>query len=69
MVSIEEQLKESIRQAIITLYNFDVVTGRYVDEEKQKTKMIKEIASKYSDKISEDEVRLMFNKQLELKQK
>jgi len=69
MVSIEEQLKESIRQAIITLYNFDVVTGRYVDEEKQKTKMIKEIASKYSDKISEDEVRLMLNKQLELKQK
>ncbi len=36
-------LKEEIRQAIIVLYNFDVVTGRYVNEELQKEKMIKEI--------------------------
>jgi hypothetical protein len=67
--SLEEQLKEGIRQAIITLYNFDVTTGRYVDEELEKTKMIKEITSKYSDKVSEDEIRTMFNKQLEVKQK
>jgi hypothetical protein len=67
--SLEEQLKEGIRQAIITLYNFDVTTGRYVDEELEKTKMIKEITSKYSDRVSEDEIRTMFNKQLEVKQK
>ena len=67
--SLEEQLKEGIRQAIITLYNFDVITGRYVDEELEKTKMIKEITSKYSDRVSEDEIRTMFNKQLEVKQK
>jgi hypothetical protein len=67
--SLEEQLKEGIRQAIITLYNFDVTTGRYVDEEFEKTKMIKEITSKYSDRVSEDEIRTMFNKQLEVKQK
>lgn len=67
--SLEEQLKEGIRQAIITLYNFDVTTGRYVDEEFEKTKMIKEITSKYSDRVSEDEIRTMFNKQLKVKQK
>jgi len=65
--SLEEQLKEGIRQAIITLYNFDVTTGQYVDEELEKTKMIKEITSKYSDRVSEDEIRTMFNKQLEVK--
>jgi hypothetical protein len=60
--SIEEQLKEGIRQAIITLYNFDVVTGRYVDEELQKEKMIKEIAGKWEGKYSEKVIREAMNK-------
>ena len=30
--NIEEILKEEIRQAIIALWNFDIITGRYVDE-------------------------------------
>ena len=55
--SIEEQLKEDIRQAIITLYNFDVTTGRYVNEELQKEKMIKEIAGKWKGKYSEETIR------------
>jgi predicted small metal-binding protein len=60
--SIEEQLKEGIRQAIITLYNFDVTTGRYVNEELQKEKMIKEIAGKWEGKYSEEAIREAMNK-------
>ena len=54
---IEKMLKEEIRQAIIVLYNFDVVTGRYVNEELQKEKMIKEIAEKWEGKYSEETIR------------
>jgi len=59
--SIEEQLKEGIRQAIITLYNFDVTTGRYVNEELQKEKMIKEIVEKWDGKYSEEAIREAMN--------
>jgi len=54
---IEKMLKEEIRQAIIVLYNYDVVTGRYVDEELQKEKMIKEITAKWDGKCSEETIR------------
>jgi len=60
--SIEEQLKEGIRQAIITLYNFDVTTGRYVNEELQKEKIIKEIAAEWEGKYSEEAIREAMNK-------
>lgn len=59
---IEKMLKEEIRQAIIALYNFDMVTGRYVDEELQKEKMIKEIAEKLEGKYSEETIREAMNK-------
>jgi cytochrome c-type biogenesis protein CcmE len=59
---IEETLKEGIRQAIITLYNFDVVTGRYVNEELQKEKMIKEITAKWDGKYSEESIREAMDK-------
>lgn len=59
---IEKMLKEEIRQAIITLYNFDMVTGRYVNEELQKEKMIKEIAGKLEGKYSEETIREAMNK-------
>jgi hypothetical protein len=59
---IEEMLKEGIRQAIITLYNFDVVTGCYVDQELQKEKMIKEIAGKWDGKYSEESIREAMDK-------
>jgi hypothetical protein len=54
---IEKMLKEEIRQAIIVLYNYDVVTGQYVDKELQKEKMIKEIAGKWKGKYSEETIR------------
>ena len=54
---IEKMLKEEIRQAIIVLYNYDVVTGQYVDKELQKEKMIKEIAGKWEGKYSEETIR------------
>ena len=60
--NIEEILKEEIRQAIITLWNFDITTGRYVDEELQKEKLIKEIAGKYKRKFSEMEIKERMNK-------
>ena len=59
---IEKMIKEEIRQAIIALYNFDMVTGRYVDEELQKEKMIKEIAGKLEGKYSEETIREAMNK-------
>jgi hypothetical protein len=59
---IEEMLKEGIRQAIITLYNFDMVTGRYVNEELQKEKMIKEIAGKWDGKYSEETIKEAMDK-------
>jgi tRNA A37 N6-isopentenylltransferase MiaA len=59
---IEEMLKEGIRQAIIALYNYDVVTGRYVNEELQKEKMIKQIAAKWDGKYSEETIREAMNK-------
>jgi len=60
--NIEEILKEEIRQAIIVLWNFDIITGRYVDEELQKEKLIKEIAGKYKRKFSEMEIKERMNK-------
>ena len=60
--NIEEILKEEIRQAIIALWNFDIITGRYVDEELQKEKLIKEIAEKYKGKFSEMEIKERMNK-------
>ena len=60
--NIEEILKEEIRQAIITLWNFDIITGRYVDEELQKEKLIKEITKKYKGKFSEIEIKERMNK-------
>ena len=60
--NIEEILKEEIRQAIIALWNFDIITGRYVDEELQKEKLIKEIAGKYKRKFSEVEIKERMNK-------
>ena len=59
---IEKMLKEEIRQAIIVLYNYDVVTGQYVDKELQKEKMIKEIAGKWEGKYSEETIREAMNK-------
>jgi hypothetical protein len=59
---IEEMLKEGIRQAIIILYNYDVVTGRYVNEELQKEKMIKEIAAKWDEKYSEEIIKEAMDK-------
>ena len=59
---IEKIIKEEIRQAIIALYNFDMVTGRYVDEELQKEKMIKEIAGKLEGKYNEETIREAMNK-------
>ena len=59
--SIEEQLKEGIRQAIITLYNFDVTTGWYINEELEKEKMIKEIVEKWDGKYSEEVIREAMN--------
>ncbi len=50
-------LKEENRQAIIVLYNYDVVTGQYVDKELQKEKMIKEIAVKWEGKYSEETIK------------
>jgi hypothetical protein len=58
---IEKMLKEEIRQAIIVLYNYDVVTGQYVDKELQKEKMIKEIAGKWEGKYSEETIREAMN--------
>ena len=60
--NIEEILKEEIRQAIIVLWNFDIITGRYVDEELQKEKLIKEIEGKYKRKFSEIEIKERMNK-------
>ena len=60
--NIEEILKEEIRQAIIILWNFDIITGQYVDEELQKEKLIKEIAGKYKRKFSEMEIKERMNK-------
>ena len=60
--NIEEILKEEIRQAIIALWNFDIITGRYVDEELQKEKLIKEITKKYKGKFSEIEIKERMNK-------
>ena len=60
--NIEEILKEEIRQAIIVLWNFDIITGRYVDEELQKEKLIKEITKKYKGKFSEIEIKERMNK-------
>ncbi len=59
---IEKMLKEEIRQAIIVLYNYDVVTGQYVDKELQKEKMIKEITGKWEGKYSEETIREAMNK-------
>ena len=59
---IEKMLKEEIRQAIIVLYNYDVVTGRYIDEELQKEKMIKEIAARWGGKYSEETIKEAMDK-------